>query len=247
MNKWLHSWAAPMIFYDRAGRLLLPLWTLAAVLTGIGVIWGLFLAPADYLQGDAFRIIYVHVPSAWMAMFIYMFMASAALVALVWRVKLAEVLARESAPIGAVFTALALATGSLWGKPMWGTWWVWDARLTSVLLLLFLYLGFIGLQNAIDDRRLAARAGAVLALVGVVNIPIIHYSVVWWNTLHQGASVSRLDAPAIDPSMLWPLLLVAAGFTSYFGALLLLRARLEILAREAGRRWVAERMQLANR
>ena len=229
-----------MHFYRRSGRLIPWLWGLTGLLMAAGLAGGLFLAPVDARQGEVYRIIFVHVPSAWMAMFVYMVMAGAAFVALVWHVKLAEVLARESAPLGAVFTALALATGSLWGVRTWGTWWVWDARLTSVLVLLFLYLGFMGLQAAIEDRRRAARAGAVLALVGVVNIPIIHYSVLWWNTLHQGPTVTKLDAPSIATSMLIPLLLMAAAFMVYFAAAVLMRVRNEILERERNRRWVAE-------
>lgn len=229
-----------MHFYRRSARLIPWLWGLTGLLMAAGLAAGLFLAPVDARQGEVYRIIYVHVPSAWMAMFVYMVMAGAAFVALVWHVKLAEVVARESAPLGAVFTALALATGSLWGARTWGTWWVWDARLTSVLVLLFLYLGFMGLQAAIEDRRRAARAGAVLALVGVVNIPIIHYSVMWWNTLHQGPTVTKLDAPSIATSMLIPLLLMAAAFMAYFAAAVLMRVRNEILERERNRRWVAE-------
>ena len=174
-----------------------------------GLIGGLVLAPADYQQGDSFRIIYIHVPAAWMSLFIYTFMAINAAILLIWRVKISEIIIRSSAILGASFTFLALATGSIWGKPMWGTWWVWDARLTSELILLFLYLGFIALQSAFEDRRIAAKTGAVLVLVGVVNIPIIKYSVEWWSTLHQPASISKLDAPSIHIDMLIPLLLMA--------------------------------------
>ena len=198
------------------------------------------MAPADYQQGESFRIIYVHVPSAWMSLFIYTVMAGAGAVGLIWKVKVADAVARGSAPIGASFTFLALVTGSLWGKPMWGTWWVWDARLTSELILLFLYLGYIALQTAIDDRRTAARAGAILALVGVVNIPIIHYSVEWWHTLHQGPTVTKLGAPAIHISMLIPLLIMALACMCYYVAVLLLRARYEILEYERNSAWVSE-------
>jgi heme exporter protein C len=173
-------------------------------------------------------------------MFAYMVMASAGATSLIWRVKLGDVIARAAAPLGASFTALALATGSLWGKPMWGTWWVWDARLTSELLLLFLYLGYMALQAAIEDRRAAARAGAVLAVVGVVNIPIIHYSVEWWSTLHQPATVTRFDAPAMATSMLIPLLVMALAFQLLFFGLLLLRARAEVLEFERRAQWVRE-------
>ncbi len=240
MIKTFSQWASPAYFYRLAGRLIPGLWVLTALLMAAGVIGGLVLAPTDARQGEVYRIIFIHVPSAWMAMFVYMFMAGAAAVGMIWHVKLAEVMARVSAPLGAAFTALALITGSLWGVRTWGTWWVWDARLTSVLILLFLYLGFMALQAAIEDRRQAARAGAVLALVGVVNIPIIHYSVMWWNTLHQGPTITKLAAPSIATSMLIPLLCMALGFMSYFAATVLMRARCEILERERNRRWVLE-------
>jgi len=181
---------------------------------------------------------FVHVPSAWMSMFIYMVIAMAGAINLIWRIKLSDVIAVSSAPIGASFTFLALATGSLWGKPMWGTWWVWDARLTSELILLFLYLGLMALNAAIEDKRVAGRASAVLALVGVVNIPIIHYSVEWWNTLHQGPTVTKFDAPSIHLSMLIPLLLMALAFKLYYATVVLMRARCEILERERNTEWV---------
>jgi heme exporter protein C len=195
------------------------------------------LAPADYQQGVAYRIIFIHVPSAWMSLFIYVSMAVAALIAMVWRIKLAEVIAMECAPIGAAFTLITLVTGSLWGKPMWGTWWTWDARLTSELVLLFLYLGVIGLFNAIEDRRRAARAASLLALVGIVNLPIVHYSVIWWNTLHQGQTVNLLGKSKIAPDMLWPLLLMALATHLYFFASLLARSRVGLLAVEGGKEW----------
>ena len=205
-----------------------------------GLYGGLVLAPPDYQQGDSFRIIFIHVPSAWMSLFIYMVMAGAGAVGLIWRIKLSHVVAASSAPIGASFTFLALATGSIWGKPMWGTWWVWDARLTSELILLFLYLGIIALRAAIEDPRTADRAAAVLAIVGVVNIPIIHYSVEWWNTLHQGPTVSKLDKPSIHVSMLIPLLIMSVAFTIYYFHNLLMRARCEVLEREKTSEWVQE-------
>ncbi len=205
-----------------------------------GLYYGLIVAPADYQQGESYRIIYVHVPAAWMSMFIYMVMATSGAIGLIWRIKLSDMVASASAPIGAAFTFLALVTGSLWGKPMWGAWWVWDARLTSELILLFLYLGFIALQASIEDPRNAARAGAVLALVGVVNIPIIHYSVEWWSTLHQGATVTKLDKPSIDISMLIPLLLMAVAFKLYYATVVLMKARAEVLLREQNSRWVKE-------
>ena len=198
----------------------------------------LVFGAADYQQGDSYRIIYIHVPSAWMSLFIYVVMAIAGAIGLVWRIKLAEIVAISSAPIGASFTFIALVTGSLWGKPMWGTWWVWDARLTSELILLFLYLGVIGLYGAIDDKRVASKAVAILALVGVVNIPIIHYSVEWWNTLHQGPTVTKMDKPSIHVSMLIPLLLMALSFNVYYLIALIQRARVELLQRERNSQWV---------
>jgi len=187
-------------------------------------------APADYQQGESVRIMFVHVPAAWMALFCYSFMAAASAVALIWKHPLADLAAKSAAPIGACFTLLALVTGSLWGKPMWGTWWVWDARLTSMLILFFLYIGYIALVNAFDDPTRGQRAASILALVGVVNVPIIHYSVDWWNTLHQPASVARLDGPAIHASMLWPLLIMAVGFMALYFALMVVRLRGEIAA-----------------
>jgi heme exporter protein C len=208
------------------------------------IAWASYAAlvkvPPDYQQGDGFRILYVHAPSAWMSLFVYVFMAVASAIHLIWNIKLADVMAGSSAVLGASFTFLALATGSLWGKPMWGAWWVWDARLTSELILLFLYLGYIALVSAIDDKRAAGRAGGVLILVGVVNIPIIHYSVEWWNTLHQGPTVTKFDKPSIHLSMLLPLLFMAAAFQCYFFTLLLMRARSEVLERERRSAWVQE-------
>ena len=232
--------AAPKFFYPFAGRLLPWLGTLAAGLLVVGAVWGLAVAPADYQQGDSYRIIFIHVPAAWLSMMTYMVLASGAFVFLVWRIKLADMLAKCCAPLGAAFTFLTLVTGSLWGKPMWGTWWAWDARLPSELVLLFLYLGLIALRGAIDEPQRAGRATALLALVGVVNIPIIHFSVDWWNTLHQPASLTRMDGPAIHPAMLTPLLLMIAGFTVYFAAVLLQRMRCEILERERDARWLLE-------
>jgi heme exporter protein C len=232
--------AAPKFFYPFAGRLVPWLGALAAVLLMVGAGWGLAVAPADYQQGDSYRIMFIHVPAAWLSMLTYMVMAAGAFVFLVWRIKLADMLAKCCAPLGAAFTALTLVTGSLWGKPMWGTWWAWDARLTSELVLLFLYLGLIALRGAIDEPQRAGRATALLALVGVVNIPIIHFSVEWWNTLHQPASLTRLTGPTIHPAMLTPLLLMIAGFTVYFAAVLLQRMRCEILERERDARWLVE-------
>jgi heme exporter protein C len=201
-----------------------------AALFAAGLYLALVASPPDYQQGESVRIMYVHVPAAWMAMFCYVGMSAAAAIGLIWRHPLADLAAQATAPIGAAFTFLALVTGALWGKPMWGAWWVWDARLTSVLILLFLYLGFIALSAAFDDPGRGRRAAAILALVGLVNVPIIKFSVDWWSTLHQPASVARLDGPTIHPSMLAPLLVMGAAFTSYYLWVLVLRLRSEILA-----------------
>lgn len=239
---WLffHKLASPKHFYRISGALIPWLAAITAILLLAGLYLGLFVAPPDYQQGQSYRIIFVHVPSAWMSMFIYTFMAVLSAIYLIWNIKLADVMARSSAVLGASFTFLALTTGSLWGKPMWGAWWVWDARLTSELILLFLYMGYIALVMAVEDVRTAARAGAVLVLVGVVNIPIIHYSVEWWNTLHQGATVTKLDKPSIHLSMLVPLLLMAGAFQLYYFTVVLMRARVELLDRERRSEWVRE-------
>jgi heme exporter protein C len=239
-GKFFHKLASPPWFYRFSGRLLPWLGALCAVLIAYGLYGGLVLAPADYQQGDSFRIIYIHVPAAWMSLFIYVAMAVCGVISLVWRIKLAEVVLISSAPIGAAFTFLALVTGSLWGKPMWGTWWVWDGRLTSELILLFLYLGVIALYSAIEDRQTAARAVSILAIVGVVNVPIIHYSVEWWSTLHQGPTITKLDKPSIHVDMLIPLLVMALGFKVYYLVGLLIRARGELLERERNSKWVRD-------
>ena len=217
--------------FMRLSAALVPWMAGATVIFGAaGLYLGLFQAPADYQQGESVRIMYVHVPAAWMALFCYTSMAAASATALIWKHPLADLAARSTAPIGICFTFLALITGSLWGKPMWGTWWVWDARLTSVLVLFFLYLGYMALVNAFDDRARGAKAAAVLALVGFVNVPIIKFSVDWWNSLHQPASVLKLGGPSIDPSMLAPLLLMALAFTTYYFWVLLVRLRAEIIS-----------------
>ena len=238
--KWFHRFGSPPHFYRLAGKWLPWLTAIFAVVLAAGLYGGLVWAPADYQQGESFRIIYVHVPAAWMSMFIYMVMAFCGIVIMVWRMKMAEIVLSCSAPIGASFTFLALVTGSLWGKPMWGTYWVWDARLTSELILLFLYLGVIGLYGAIDDKRVAARAVAILSIVGVVNIPIIHFSVEWWNSLHQGPTVTKFDKPSIDVRMLIPLLLMAIAFQIYYLIALFQSVRAELLHRERNSRWVEE-------
>ena len=240
MFLWFHKLGSPPHFYRIAGKWIPWLSWIFLLLLVAGLYGGLVAAPPDYQQGDSYRIIFVHVPSAWMSMFVYVAMAVCGVVIIVWRMKLAEVVLISSAPIGASFTLLALLTGSLWGKPMWGTYWVWDARLTSELILLFLYLGIIGLHNAIDDKRTAARAVAILALVGVVNIPIIHYSVEWWHSLHQGATVTKFDKPSIHWSMLLPLLIMALAFQVYYLLALFHRCRAELLRRERNSKWVEE-------
>lgn len=238
--RWFHQLGSPPYFYAFATRWM-PWFGGAALLLGlIGLYLGLFVAPADYLQGESYRIIFIHVPSAWMSMFIYALMALNGAIALVWRIKLSEILFLSCAPIGAMFTAITLITGMLWGKPTWGTYWEWEARLTSELALLFLYFGVIGLASAYEDTRQGARAAAVLALVGVVNLPIIHYSVQWWNTLHQGESVRLIGKSSIHPSMLWPLLIVAVAAKLYFAFAVLLRARGLLLEQERAKHWVRD-------
>ena len=230
MMRTFNRFANPRHFL-RLAEAIMP-WAGAATVACLlaGVYLGLFVAPSDYQQGDSVRIMYVHVPAAWMALFVYSNIAIASAVSLIWRHPLADLAAKVSSPLGAGFTFLALATGSLWGKPMWGTWWVWDARLTSVLVLFFLYLGHMTLINAFEDRERGYKAAAVLALVGFVNVPIIKFSVDWWNTLHQPASVVRMDGPSIHPDMLWPLLLMAVGFTLYYVTLLLVGMKRELIA-----------------
>ncbi|MDH5437046.1 MAG: heme ABC transporter permease [Gammaproteobacteria bacterium] len=223
-----------------AGKLIPWFMAITLILFVTGLYWGLVEAPPDYQQKDSYRIMFIHVPAAWMSMFVYMVMAISGAINLIWRIKLADIISMSCAPLGASFTFIALVTGSIWGKPMWGTWWVWDARLTSELILLFLYFGYMALRISIEDKTNAARAAAVLALVGVVNIPIIHFSVEWWNTLHQGPTVTKLDKPSIHTSMLIPLLLMAFAFKTYFASVLLMRARTELLVRELRSGWVKE-------
>jgi heme exporter protein C len=230
--KWFW-YASPQTFYPLAGTIARWCAAAAALLAAAGLYVGFFVAPTDAQQGEAYRIIFIHVPAAWMSMFIYVVMAFWAALCLAFNTRLSGMMAAALAPTGALFTFIALWTGSLWGKPTWGTYWVWDARLTSELVLLFLYLGFMALQAAIDDPRRADRAGAVLAIVGVVNIPIIHYSVVWWNTLHQGASVSVTRAPTMAATMLTGMLLMALAFWAYTIAVSLARVRCIIRERAA--------------
>jgi heme exporter protein C len=227
-------YANPANFLRLAAVLIPPLAVLTAVLLAVGLTLA-FRAPADYQQGETVKIMYLHVPAAWLSMFVYMVMTSAALGTLVWRHPVADAAQKAAAPLGAGFTFVCLATGSLWGKPMWGTWWVWDARLTSVLVLFLIYLGLVALWQTFEDQGRAARAAAILTLVGVVNIPIIHFSVEWWNTLHQPASVFRMGGPTISASLLWPLLIMALAFTFLFLTLHLMAIRNEILRRRLRR------------
>jgi heme exporter protein C len=231
-------YASPQSFYPLAGKMT-PWFLAAAALFGIwGLYVGFFVAPTDFQQGESYRIIFIHVPAAWMSMFIYVVMAFWAAVGIAFNTRLSSMMATALAPTGALMTFIALWTGSLWGKPTWGTWWVWDARLTSELLLLFLYFGFMALQSAIDDPRRADKAGALLALVGVVNVPIIYFSVQWWNTLHQGASVSLAKSPAMAATMLAGMLLMVFSFWMYSIAAALMRVRAIILERERNSEWV---------
>lgn len=232
------KYAAPVRFYPLAGRLALWFGVAAALLAVAGLVIGFGIAPTDAQQGDAYRIIFLHVPAAWMSMVIYLAMAFWAAMGLIFNVRLASMLACALAPTGALMTFIALWTGALWGKPTWGTWWVWDARLTSELILLFLYLGYLALHSAIDDDRRADRAAALLALVGIVNVPIIYFSVQWWNTLHQGASISLTSAPSIAGPMLAGMLLMALAAWCYSIAVALARVRLIILERERQAAWV---------
>ncbi|MCG3737168.1 heme ABC transporter permease [Vibrio cincinnatiensis] len=240
MWKWLHPYAKSETVYQLCGKFL-PWFSIMALLClVIGTVWGLAFAPSDYQQGNSFRIIYIHVPSAIMSMGVYLSMAIAAFIGLVWQVRVSDMAALAMAPIGAVFTFIALITGAIWGKPMWGAWWVWDARLTSELILLFLYLGVIALYQAFDDPKMAAKSAGILAIVGVINLPIIHFSVEWWNTLHQGATITKFAKPSISSNMLWPLLISILGFAFFFAALTLIRLRNEIIQRERHRPWVIQ-------
>ena len=227
----LHRFANPGRFLRLSGRVLPFLAIPGVLITLLGLGWGLFYAPADWQQGDAVRIIYIHVPAAWLASGGYTALVLACIASLIWRHPLADLAAVEISPVGAAFTALCLATGSLWGKPMWGAWWVWDARLTSVLVLFFLYLGHIALVRAFDDPVRGYRAGAILALVGAVNLPIIKFSVEWWNTLHQPATITFTSAPTMFVGMLWALLLSAIGFTLLFAAIVTARLRAAVMER----------------
>jgi heme exporter protein C len=236
----IYTFSSPPRYYALTGVLVPVFWTLAIVLTAIGLWMGFFVAPTDATQGEVYRIIFIHVPAAWMSMLLYLVMAFWAAIGWAFNARLASMVARAIAPTGALFTFLALWTGALWGKPTWGTWWVWDARLTSELILLFLYLGFIALTEAIDDPRRADQAGALVAVVGAVNVPIIYFSVKWWNTLHQGASVSLNAAPKMATTMLTAMLIMSLAFWAYAFAVVFTRTRALVLEREHGATWVRE-------
>ena len=239
MWKLLYQLASPQSFYRISGRLI-PLLSVIAILCLLsGMVWGLFFAPSDYQQGDAFRIIYIHVPSAFLSMLLYGFMGFLALLLLVWRIKIAGTMLAVVARVGASMALLALVTGSIWGKPMWGAWWVWDARLTSELILLFLYTAICAVAHAFQDKPQADRLVAILCLVGLVDLPIIHYSVYWWNTLHQGGTLSVFSRPKIEIHMLYPLLLTLLGFCLYSLVVIISQTRNELLWRERRQKWVS--------
>ena len=237
---WFHQTGSPPSFDRFAARWTPLAFALAFTALAVGVYGAIYAVPADYQQGENFRILYIHVPSAWMSLFIFVVMAIQSFIALVWRIKVCEILAMACAPVGAAFTLITLVTGAIWGKPTWGTWWTWDPRLTSELVLLFLYVGVIGLNSAIEDRRAAARAAGFLALIGVINVPIVHFAVHWWNTLHQGETIRLVGPSKMDPSMLWPLLATVLGTKAWFIGSLLQRARALNLEQEAGKDWAQQ-------
>ena len=240
MWKWIQRQASPKVFYGTCSRLV-PwfLWPFASLLV-IGLFWSLVISPPDYQQGDGYRIIFIHVPSAILSMMVYAVMAIAGGIGLIWQIKMAEVVAKVSAPIGAAFTIIALASGAIWGKPTWGAYWVWDARITSMLILLFLYFGVIALRHTYSNNEAADKAGAVLSLVGMVNVPIIYKSVDWWQTLHQPATIKFTGAPSMHPDMFAPLVVMIIGFYSFYSLALILFARAEILRREYRASWVKQ-------
>ncbi|HWG72367.1 MAG TPA: heme ABC transporter permease [Steroidobacteraceae bacterium] len=240
MWTWFYKLASPPSVYGVAVALTPWFLGAAALAMGYGLVDGLVFAPPDYQQGDAFRIVYVHAPSAWLSLFAYTSMAVAGAIGLIWRIKMGHAVAAASAPIGASFTVLALVTGSLWGRPMWGTYWAWDPRLTSELILLFLYAGVMSLRPAFEDPARGDRAAALLAVVGVVNVPIIHYSVTWWNSLHQGPTLAKIGKPSMVPSMWVPLVVMLLGFMLFYGGVLCMRLQGEILNRERQAKWVRE-------
>jgi len=236
--QWFHRLGSPRWFYEKTTPWLPWLAVISGALIITGIVWGLAFAPADYKQGNSYRIIYIHVPAAFLALAGYYIMAISGAVGLIWKMKLPYMVMKSAAPIGAVLTFISLITGSIWGKPTWGTWWEWDARITSMLILFFLYLGMIALQQAYQHRDTADKASAVLALVGMVNIPIIYKSVDWWNTLHQPATIKFTSKSSIDPSMLYPLLIMVVGFYVFYALVLLMNTRMEVLRRESRTQWV---------
>lgn len=236
--QWFHRLGSPRWFYEKTSPWLPWLAVISIALIVTAAVWGLAFAPADYKQGNSYRIIYIHVPAAFLALAGYYIMAISGAVGLIWKMKLPFMVMKSAAPIGAILTFISLVTGSIWGKPTWGTWWEWDARITSMLILFFLYLGMIALQQAYQHRDTADKSSAVLALVGMVNIPIIYKSVDWWNTLHQPATIKFTSKSTIDPSMLYPLLIMVIGFYCFYALVLLLYTRVEILRRENRTQWV---------
>ncbi|MFL0796632.1 MAG: heme ABC transporter permease [Cellvibrionaceae bacterium] len=243
MWQWFHRLGSPRWFYEKAGAWQPWLFFLGFVLIAVGTVWGLGFAPADAKQGNSFRIIYIHVPSAFLALAGYYIMAISGAIGLIWQMKLSYMVMKAAAPIGAVLTFIALFTGAVWGKPTWGTWWEWDARITSMLILFFLYLGIMALQGAYNSSQAGNKACAVLGLVGMVNIPIIYKSVDWWYTLHQPATLKLTESSSIHPSMFYPLLVMIIGFYALYAAALIAHTRLEILQREKRTRWVGELVQ----
>jgi heme exporter protein C len=238
---WFNQTGSPPRFDTFAKRWAKPSFILATLLFIIGIYGALWVVPTDYKQGDSFRILYLHVPAAWMSLMIFVIMALQSAIAMIWRIKICELIAMTSAPIGAMFTAFTLVSGAVWGKPTWGTWWTWDPRLTSELVMLFLYLGVIGLYNAIDDRRAAARAAGFLAIIGVVNVPIVHFAVSWWNTLHQGETIRLIGPSKLDSSMLWPLLLLVVASKLWYIGSVLIRTRVLNLQQESQKQWAMTR------
>lgn len=236
----MHRFANPTRFLRLTAAVLPFAVVVAVACIGAGLVWGLGFAPPDYQQGDTVRIMFIHVPSAMMSQGVYMGMAVSSAIALIWKHAVADMIAKASAPIGAMFCFLCLLTGSLWGKPMWGTWWVWDARLTSVLIQFFIYIGYMALWHAFEEEAKAAVAAAILAIVGVVMVPIIRFSVDWWNTLHQGATLITMEGPKVDNTMLWPLLLMIVGFLAYYLVVLIYRVRAEIHARTSRQLRIAQ-------
>lgn len=245
MWKWLHPYAKSETQYQLLGKIQPVLGVIALLMLSIAFLWGLAFAPKDYQQGDSYRIIFIHVPAAILSMGVYGSMAVAALVALVWQIRQASLAMISMAPIGAIFAFISLATGAIWGKPMWGTWWVWDARLTSALVLFFLYLGVMALYSAFQDRNIGAKAAGILSIVGVINLPIIHFSVEWWNTLHQGATITKFDKPSMAVEMLIPLLLAIFGSMIFMLWFSILRYRVALLKDEHRRPWVKALAQAA--